>query len=44
MTKNDFFNFLLNFLTYNYSEYKCMRRHILIDNTITIIFNCSDFI
>ncbi len=39
MTKNDLFlNFLLTFLTHNYSEYKCMRRHILIDNTIKIIF------
>jgi hypothetical protein len=44
MTKNDFFKFLLTFLTNNYSEHKCMRRLILIDNTITIIFNYSDFI
>jgi hypothetical protein len=44
MTKSDFLNFLLTFLTHNYSKYKYMRRHILIDNTITIIFNYSDFI
>jgi hypothetical protein len=38
MTTNHFFSFLLTFFTLNYSEYKYIRRHILIDNTI-IIFN-----
>jgi hypothetical protein len=37
MTKNDFLKFLLTYLTNNYSENKCMRRHILIDNTIKLL-------
>jgi hypothetical protein len=44
VVKKRLFKPFIDFLIYNYSDYNCMRRHILIDNTIKIIFNYSDFI